>query len=85
MPQPGHRSSEDTEDPRRGSAEGTVEGPGRGWGCTVPIRNTSGVSGCSCTSVNEKWEDSNTSFMDFTALQWGSDKIIHRSLTKVFF
>lgn len=36
---------------------------------TASIRNASGVSGCTCSSVNETWEDDNTSFMDFTALQ----------------
>lgn len=34
---------------------------------------------------DEKWESYNTSFMDFTALQWESEKIIHRGLTEVFF
>ena len=33
----------------------------------------------------EKWESYNTSFTDFTAQQWGSEKITHRSLTKVSF
>lgn len=34
---------------------------------------------------DEKWESCNTSFMAFTALQWGSEKMPHRSLTEVSF
>lgn len=42
---------------------------------TAPIRNTSGVSGCGGASVNEKWECSHTSFMDFTARRWGVKRL----------
>lgn len=34
---------------------------------------------------DRKWDSYNTSFTDFTALQWASEKITHRRLTEVIF
>ena len=34
---------------------------------------------------DKKWDSYNTSFTDFTALQWASEKITHRRLTEVIF